>query len=206
MEGYHQEKVIMYKIFILSQKNDLVFDSFDLNKSYSFKDTIKIINKLREQKVMAMFYREDYPAPNITNMKFRIFISSRNNNLVFDFFDLNKSYSIDDAIEIIKKLREQKNAAEFYPEEYTIPQITMEQAMVTAITEYNRAVAKKPGNYGEFQIGIEKPIYYSFYCRDFEAEADGCVPGVLMIYIDKLSGEIMPYSKIRKYLDMNDSF
>ena len=196
----------MYKIFILSQKKGLVFDFFDLNKSYPLKEAFKILDELRRQNVMAMYYNEENSPPNIENVKYRIFISSKEDDMFLDFFDPEKSYFIDEAIEIVKKIRKQKIAANFYPEEYATPKITPEQAMKTALTAYNKAVAEKPENYGEFRIGGETPIFYWFYCIDFEAEAAGRVPGQLTIYIDKLNGEIMPSSMIREYRNMNDSF
>lgn len=121
-------------------------------------------------------------------------------------FDINQSYSYEDAKKILIGIRALNEYAEMYPEEYANPKISEMQAMEMALAEYNEVKARRPENYGEFTTGVHTPIYYSFYCRDFEKEEEGMAPGRLGFMIDKLSGKKVSRSEEREYRRINYSF
>lgn len=120
--------------------------------------------------------------------------------------DLDKSYSLEEAIQNVKEIRKSGNSAELFPEQYSIPKVTEEQAWDIALSVYNEYHIANPNNYGELTIGLHTPIYYCFYCRDFEKEEEGMSPGRLFIRIDKLSGKKLSKEEIREYDKLNYSF
>lgn len=135
--------------------------------------------------------------------KIKIIFNKNNKEYNIDF---NKSYSLEEAIERVKEIRLSGSSAELFPEEYSIPKITEEQAWNIALSIYNENTSIKPNNFGELTKGIHNPIYYCFYCRDFEKENDGMAPGRLFIRIDKLNGKNISKEKIKEYDKLNYSF
>lgn len=120
--------------------------------------------------------------------------------------DINLSYSLEDARSIVKELRMNNQQAELYPEEYAAPQINEKQAREIATREYQNAENLHPGNYGSLNFRDSTPIYYTFYCRDYQKEAAGMTPGYYTIMIDKLDGHILSKEEFREYRKLNYSF
>jgi len=120
--------------------------------------------------------------------------------------NLEKSYPLEEAIEIVRIIRSQNNFAELYPDVYARPTIGEDEAMGVALKEYQKYTSSNPDNYGELTVGAHKPIYYSFYCRDFQKEEDGMSPGRLSFRVDKLSGKLLTSAEVKAYSKLNYSF
>lgn len=120
--------------------------------------------------------------------------------------DTSKSYSLKEAIEIVKALRKNNINAELYPAEYANVQISVDKAWEIAKAEYNKVKSLNPANYGDLQNGSDRPIYYNFYCRDYEKEKSGMIPGYYGIRVDKITGKLVSKQEAMEYYKLNYSF
>lgn len=103
-------------------------------------------------------------------------------------------------------MREGGLKAEFYPEEYADIAISEGRAFLIALKKYDEIKSLNPDNYGELHRGGSTPVYYSFYCCDYEKEAQGMAPGHYTITIDKLDGHLLSLDEIKDYSKLNYSF
>jgi hypothetical protein len=120
--------------------------------------------------------------------------------------DLNKSYDFAEAVKNVKTLRSKGLQAELYPEQYSGNVIPESSAFALAEKIYQTAKTSKPNNYGELSKGNGSPVFYNFYCRDYEKEANGLAPGHFTILIDKLSGKVLSKEEFMEYQKLNYSF
>lgn len=203
-----------YKIISYSFE-DNKFDDQNINEVYSIGESRKIINRIWDNNGYAERYPEDYTEYQLSDLKEEIFstlhrkykianISYPNEN--FENIDLGSSFSFVEAVSIVKNMRKNNLKAELYPEEYSIPLIKEDEAYLIALEEYNKIKYLNPDNYGELNRGGSTFIYYSFYCRDYEKEAQGMTPGYYSISIDKLDGHKLSSDEIKNYSKLNYSF
>lgn len=134
------------------------------------------------------------------NNRYKIFVAYRINEKQYTIdFHSPSSYTLEEAIERIKDLRKLNQHAELYPEEYALPKIEESDAWEIAGRIYETAKKSKPHNYGKLWLGTYNPVFYSFYCRDYECEASGKVPGYFSISIDKLDGRHLNKGEVMEY-------
>lgn len=120
--------------------------------------------------------------------------------------DINIQYSKEKAIELVASIRKRGGNAEMYPEIYSTPKITKEEAFDIAMRDYLVAKMLKPDNYGELKEGVHSPIYFDFYCSDDEQIKAGKAPGKLFFRIDKITGKKLSKEQLKEYNWLNYGF
>lgn len=136
---------------------------------------------------------------------YKIVVLFNKGNQVYNI-DFNRSYSLYEAVHLVKRIRASGSSAELFAEEYAIPLVSENQAWDIAASEYNKVRGARPYSYGDLVMGVHTPVYYSFYCRDFEKEAAGMSPGRKLFRIDKLTGKLLSNEDAKAYSKLNYSF
>lgn len=205
----------MKKKFKILNYNSLNEIDLEPIRVYTLIESLPIIKDIIANNGYAELYPEDYTEDQLEVLKkqARLTIKRRYKiinishlNGGFENIDLSASYSFFEAVNIVKQMREDGLKAEFYPEEYAHTTISEDQAFLITLKKYDEIKSLNPDNYGELHRGGSTPVYYSFYCRDYEKEAQGMTPGHYTITIDKLDGHLLSSDEIKSYSKLNYSF
>ncbi|MDO4729079.1 MAG: hypothetical protein Q4B43_08770 [Bacteroidota bacterium] len=115
-----------------------------------------------------------------------------------DFLGLE--LSLEQAKELKKHLEKAQIMLKIIPILYKNPKITFEKAKNIAFNEYSKVKSANINRYGDFKIGSDHPIWYSFFSDDYTLQEQGYTPGYWGVYVDKLTGNIMGNQEIIHYL------
>ena len=119
---------------------------------------------------------------------------------------LDGEFTYDEARTQILSFRKDNIQTKMFPKAYSQSLVSEEQALSIVEPIYQERLRANPSNYGDLCCYMHDPMFFHFYCRDFEKEMQGFVPGHWAICIDKMTGEILSREKMNLYLWLNDSF
>ncbi|XZF16360.1 hypothetical protein ACTHGU_09485 [Chitinophagaceae bacterium MMS25-I14] len=138
-------------------------------------------------------------------MMYKIEILFNSQNIDYNV-DTTRAYAHDDAVQLVSSIRSKGGKAELYPEIYSEAKISFDEAYKIARNHFDLVKSNNPDNYGELTAGTHTPVYYSFYCRDYEKEKMGMSPGIWSIALDKLDGRVLTSAEVKEYRKLNYSF
>ena len=104
----------------------------------------------------------------------------------------------EDAVRYERALRAARGGGILVPVAYRTPRISPAEGMVIARAEFERH--REPDSvYGEFLGPIDEFCWWCYGAADYTAQAANVIPGVLYIFVHKLTGEIPSMGEIGKW-------
>lgn len=105
---------------------------------------------------------------------------------------------LEEARKLKQRIRANGGAAVIFPAAYRIPKYGYQEAFTIASNAYQTLVAEDPSNYGPLELYDDNPVYWFFSADNYALQAEGYAPGRNAFSVDKLTGELLSESELKK--------
>lgn len=106
-----------------------------------------------------------------------------------------------EAVRYLRALREAGGSGLLAPSTYRVPRVSPEQGLALARAEFAR-VRNPDATYGDLGGPVDEYCCWRYGAPNLTAQAEGYIPGMLYIYIHKLTGRVCSAKEVEVWVRM----